>query len=332
MEIRKIKKEELHLLQNFLDTKWKKNHSLVKSKELLDFQHLHNNYYNYYACIDDDTIWAILGFIPTTLYDESIINNDCWGAIWKNSEDCPYEGIGIELMETLLANEGKDSFGAIGISTIAKKIYKLFGMKISYLSHYYIANNSISSFNVGQNLIIENTLQFINEDCEIKRIVDLSFVDDTLVSYYPIKSIKYLINRYQNHPIYKYLFYGIYQYGILRSIFVIRRITVENTSILRIVDIYGVLDGLPKLYNHFQALLKDENCEYIDCLNFGIEESVFLELGFTIHDNSSNKIIIPNYFEPFEKKNITIEIAYFAKDRKYVAFKGDSDQDRPNVL
>jgi hypothetical protein len=42
-------------------------------------------------------------------------------------------------------------------------------------------------------------------------------------------------------------------------------------------------------------------------------------------------LIIPNYFEPFEQKNVKIELAYKA-DFPYVAFKGDSDQDRPNIL
>ena len=39
-----------------------------------------------------------------------------------------------------------------------------------------------------------------------------------------------------------------------------------------------------------------------------------------------------NYFEPFEQRNVKIEIAYKTKGDNYVAFKADSDQDRPNIL
>ena len=38
------------------------------------------------------------------------------------------------------------------------------------------------------------------------------------------------------------------------------------------------------------------------------------------------------YFEPFEQCNVKIDIAWKADYDNYVAFKGDSDQDRPNIL
>jgi hypothetical protein len=43
------------------------------------------------------------------------------------------------------------------------------------------------------------------------------------------------------------------------------------------------------------------------------------------------ELIIPSYFEPFEQRNVKIELAYKAKFQ-YVAFKGDADQDRPNIV
>ena len=39
-----------------------------------------------------------------------------------------------------------------------------------------------------------------------------------------------------------------------------------------------------------------------------------------------------NYFEPFLKKNVSIEMAYKAKENNYAIFKADSDQDRPNKI
>ena len=41
--------------------------------------------------------------------------------------------------------------------------------------------------------------------------------------------------------------------------------------------------------------------------------------------------IVPNYFEPFLKQNINIDYAFKSKS-PYVIFKGDSDQDRPNLI
>ncbi|EOW3520763.1 hypothetical protein ACOWVB_000374 [Campylobacter coli] len=54
-------------------------------------------------------------------------------------------------------------------------------------------------------------------------------------------------------------------------------------------------------------------------------------MGFNLK-KQEDKNIIPNYFEPFEKKNILIKFAYKTKVNNYAIFKGDSDQDRPSVL
>ena len=71
-----------------------------------------------------------------------------------------------------------------------------------------------------------------------------------------------------------------------------------------------------------------ENAEYIDCLNYGISQETFLNMGFLVREN----IIIPNYFEPFEQRNVDIEFAFSSKSDEYVIFKGDSDQDRPSFF
>lgn len=54
-------------------------------------------------------------------------------------------------------------------------------------------------------------------------------------------------------------------------------------------------------------------------------------MGFELLD-LDGETIVPNYFEPFEQRNVKIEIAYKTKGDNYVAFKADSDQDRPNIL
>ena len=53
-------------------------------------------------------------------------------------------------------------------------------------------------------------------------------------------------------------------------------------------------------------------------------------MGFLEKNNDHE--VIPNYFEPFLKKNVSIEFAYKAKENNYAIFKADSDQDRPNKI
>ena len=46
----------------------------------------------------------------------------------------------------------------------------------------------------------------------------------------------------------------------------------------------------------------------------------------------SDDDIIPNHFEPFQKKNVDTIIAYkLSNEKKFFFFKGDADSDRPNV-
>ena len=57
--------------------------------------------------------------------------------------------------------------------------------------------------------------------------------------------------------------------------------------------------------NQFSKLLGKYDAEYIDFYNFGIEDTTLHNAGFSKKTNS-DKIVIPNYFEPFEMKNIDI--------------------------
>jgi len=147
-------------------------------------------------------------------------------------------------------------------------------------------------------------------------------------NYYPHKSLIYIRNRYVHHPSYHYDIYGIYSKEVLRSVFVLREVLVEGSRCLRIVDWIGQFEEIPDLRNEFQKLLVKRDAEYIDLMNYGIRSEVLNRIGFLKKDKN---IIIPNNFEPFERKNATILLAFKTDRGKFTAFKGDSDQDRPNA-
>jgi hypothetical protein len=64
----------------------------------------------------------------------------------------------------------------------------------------------------------------------------------------------------------------------------------------------GNLSDLPNLHSDFQSILQSADAEYIDFINYGIRENIFPNMGFQKLD-VNGKIIIPNYFEPFEQHN-----------------------------
>ena len=68
--------------------------------------------------------------------------------------------------------------------------------------------------------------------------------------------------------------------------------------------------------------------EYLDILNFGIEDIYFEKAGLLKLD-PRKPVVIPNHYEPFEQKNVHLHFA-MKTDKPYVIFKGDGDQDRPS--
>jgi hypothetical protein len=327
-------------LKEFIDRHWKKGHALVVSQVLLDFQHYEKetDTYNYIIAVNkiSDEIDGLIGFIPTHHYDRNLaVEKDYWGAIWKIRTDVNNEEIktlGLYLLESFKEATAFSTFGAIGISKVAKKIYKALKYDIGILNQYYMLNREKTTFviaNVVDNTVPKNT-QVGGSNFRISEIESLEGVTPLECEYSPKKSITYLVNRYLKHPIYKYKFLGIYNGHDLKTILVTRTIHVNNARVIRIVDMLGNINLLPNLFDQLQARLIDEDAEYIDFVNYGISEDLFLQLGFTklIVDGNTT---IPNYFEPFEKANIEIEFA--SKSTKpYIIFKGDSDQDRPNII
>lgn len=343
MPIYKVKHvpfEEKDKLLSFLDNHWKKGHSLVVSEKLLDFQHKNVKNHTYNFIVGENTITgeydALVGYIPISQFDESLENyGDYWGAIWKIREDVSNEeinNVGYYIWRQLFKLPHFQSYAAIGISSVAKRIYEASRMNIGYLNHYYMLNRQVNDFKIARNVKDKNygVHSKVSNDFRVVWLSVEELVDTQLEPVYrPFKSIAYLINRYDKHPIYEYCFLGIYHGDHLTSIWVVRKIKLNGAKIIRVVDVLGELCG--HLYDQLQWVLQAENAEYMDFLNYGINNEVFKDMGFSLLD-FNEELIIPNYFEPFEPRNVKIELAYKAKYKDYVAFKGDSDQDRPNVI
>ena len=333
MEIRKVKKEEYQMLVDFLREYWKRDHTLIKSKQLMDFQHLDGDTYNFYAAIEEGEIYAVNGFIKTSSYDESLIEeDDIWGAIWKSRADVHKGELGLWLKEAMSENEKRSSMGGIGLSDMAYKINKKTGSNMGYLHQYYVANRMITDFAIGKELKVDKKIHPKAIGWRIEQNIRLLNIQEPCNTYRPRKTKTYFENRYLYHPVYKYIFWGIYHNEDLVSVWSVRRITVNGNSVFRVIDVLGRIDVLPDLTENLQQILKEESCEYIDFLNYGIKSEVFEKIGFTELDLDQDSIVVPTYFEPFERRNVKIRLSYRAKYDEYVVFKGDADQDRPNIL
>lgn len=335
--IRFCKKDELKLLQNFIDKHWRKGHVLATSKELFEFQHLYDQFddYTFAIALNNETgeIDGAFGLIDYWKYDTThTIPNAGWTAIWKVRDDVNNSeigGVAFKLLKFLLANGCVDVFCSLGISQIYKGIATKMHFTVGEMNHYYIVNNKITDFKVICKPEVNTPSN--TKGYTINTLPSLDNVELAINNLNPFKNIVFYRNRYENHPFFKYVFWGVYQKEELKAVFVIRHINVNGRRIIRIMDIIGDLCPQYSIYDSIQKIIGECNAEYVDCLNAGIDETLFIKLGFT-KINREYGTIIPEHLNPLELKYIPLEYAYISEKEPVVIFKGDGDQDRPNSL
>lgn len=332
-EIRFCRNDELILLQDFLAKYWSKNHVLVSSSKLLLWQHFNaeDKTINFVVAFNKKKkeFDAILGFIPSGQFDENLRKTDIWLAIWKVKEEFASTGIGLQVLMFLTNKYKPSSIGISGASEDAMKIYRAFGYKTGLLRHFYIKNDSLDNYKIAKFDKFKNFNLPSNPSLKIKKISAEEFLNANIsYQYSPLKTKKYFINRYLKNPFYEYIFNSIQINKKIVSVFIARKIIVNNNSCFRIVDWIGEFQK--NMNFQFQDFLEINNAEYIDLMCKTPNDEEIIEMGFI--EKNLNVEVIPNFFEPFLKKNIDILYAYKAKHQNYAFFKADSDQDRPNMI
>ena len=112
-----------------------------------------------------------------------------------------------------------------------------------------------------------------------------------------------------------------------------RRVHANGAHVLRVVDIIGDTSWLADAAHALQREVVLAGAEYLDVMQWGIDPEVLSAAGF-VSVGEYPDLILPNYFAPFEQRNIVIELAVnvFTDDAPVALFRADSDQDRPNLV
>ena len=316
----------------FVDNKWKKGHILGNLEEMMLWQHgsPDGGTVNFAVAIDTEIqcIYAVLGCIPLWKYDAALqSSNDLWLSLWKaDTGDAPVQNIGLRLLEYLEQHFQPATLGVTGIKKRVRVLFEWLGYTTGVMTQYVFVNRNKSEFTIAE---ISGMPETPVEESRyaLVELASLEGVEIDIPATRPAKSITYLVNRYAHHPIYRYRFFGVKAGDAVKAVVVVRKIEQNGSACLRITDILGDISTMGGWGSELQSLLEKEGAEFIDCYNFGIDAAVFERLGFgTVGSN----MVIPNYFEPFERKAVEIRFAYKNNtDLDYVIFKGDSDQDRP---
>lgn len=333
-KIRLCRREEYKKLVDFLRKYWDKNHVFCRNREIFEFQHgdASNGEYDFIVAVHNETneIHAVLGFISTSRYDGKDAENPeaVFGALWKTRNDIYNNEIGklgLGVLYFLLKKFPNSAYITLGLSKFSQKIYSALHFDFGVMSHYYIASKYTLQFCIAENPFV-NKHSKINNDYSLEEMEDVPM--DFSSVYYPNKNREYIKKRYINHPFYKYKLIGVFRYKKVAAIWITRFVDMDGKRCIRIVDIIGNMEGVKNIEGNIHVFLQKYDAEYIDCYNYGIDKKVFFNAGFAIVEDN---VVIPNYFEPFEKKSIIIHYAALSK-RPIAIFKGDCDQDRPNLL
>lgn len=332
-EIRCCRHDEYEKLVDFLREHWSENHIFCKSKKIFEFQHgtARDGKYDFLIAVNKETeeIHAVLGYISSSLYDLTDKENPkaIYGAIWKvrdDIENVEIKKLGLAILYHLIKMFPNSTYITLGLSSYSQTIYNAMHYDFGLMNHYYVANSEKKNPIIISDPIILNQYP-ARDDFVIKYIDDAQEIDNV---YEPNKNPEYVRNRYLRHPMYSYKLLGIYENDCLLCEWVTRKIAVGGNSCIRIVDMIGDLSKVGNISKQLQEYMHNEDCEYVDCYNHGIEDEVFTDVGFI---KKSGSTIVPNYFEPFEKRNVDIHYATNGRGN-IVIFKADADQDRPNML
>jgi len=338
---------EIAEAMRFIGRFWAHGHVLSTSRKLMDWQHRSSVEGRDYDLVlarraEDGEILGLLGFVSTRRYDPALERtNTLWFALWKVREDAGIAGLGLMMYRFLISQERHTGVGTLGISAQAERIYQALGYRMGVLNQYFLLNPSLKTYHLVRipphwkppRAAHHGCVRYIPVDQDALRAMRIRDLDlGGRDAFHPAKTPHYFLQRYGMHPFYRYGVYLVVREGRSLGLAALRRIDHEGCRALRLVDYLGHEQGIEEAGPAFQALLEEHRAEYIDVLNTGLSESHFAGAGMTRVD-LSGEVIIPNYFEPYQCKNVAVCYAFHAPDgRPHILFKADADQDRPNCL
>lgn len=322
----------------FIAEHWQAQHIFVESPDVFDWQYrAPDGGYHMAIAHSGDKMLGILGYIPTGRFDPKLGFGEIMLAIWKVREDIAPPSLGLGLLKLIEKTHAASVIGAIGISDMVVPIYKAFKYTVGTLEHVALIPQRHADFAIAHGAGIDAVFRE-GEDKAVLTVLrnrpDHSIrqqIDSLAGGLAGLqKSWAYIEERYLNHPWYSYSVATIGSEQALQSVLVWRRVKVDGASILRIVDVVGDIASLAQVANALAQIVRDADAEYIDLLGCGFEMAGLRAAGFA-SPSWNIGLILPNYFAPFEQRNIEIKFAYKA-DRPLCLFRADSDQDRPNCV
>ena len=316
----------------FIDEHWRKGDALALSRDFFEWSFVRNGDVSIIIGIDESEqkLYGIQGYMPYT--DDEF--PDCAGTIWKTIRCSDDNMLGLHLADYMHTKIPMRYYAGAGMRDRAMRVAKINGGTVVAMDHYYRLNEhkKISDYKIAVVAEIK-TAKYIETNASLNKIKGIDefkycIEEKELINCIFKKDYRYIERRYFKHPIYSYDLWRIDNpRNNSSSVLVTRTEQYLGAKACKIVDFFGPADNFSYIGKTTELLMDKEDYEYIDVYSYGFETSYYEQSGFVRCDvNSIN--IIPNYFQPFEQRNVQIflEKPWF---EGLVLFRGDGDQDRP---
>ena len=313
-------------IMKFLDVYWRKGHIFARDEKFFRYFFQEDDKVNFVISEENGIINAMEGFVP---YGKT--KRDIMLSMWKaNHTGDPV--LGIKIFDYIRKNADVRIMASPGINTKTIPLYEYFGYPTGKMKHWYRLNGNVE-YKIA--VIKDNTvLPVKNLSARFKEFTTMDELTASMdMEKYkasnpkPYKENFYIKHRYFDHPIWKYHCFGLVKDDdTVHTVFFYRVQECNGSQVIRLVDCIGDFNDFAKIGTVLDELLKRHNAEYVDLYEAGLNDELLKQAGLIEVETTEN--IIPEYFAPYEQRNI--DIYYFTTDDEIVLFKGDGDQDRPN--
>lgn len=328
MEIRLAEKKDIPRVMEFIRENWSENHILATKSEFMEYQHCsRDDKFTYVLAEEKGKIFGVEGYIPMNGENQP----DIAGALWKVIPS-DYFMLGKTIRDELIRLTKCRYMCSPGINmNTSGRVLGMYGQFVEKMEHYYRLSD-LPEYRIA---VINEKKITSPEICGEKSLVRVSsfeemsrcLSDEYLKIKVPYKDKKYLEHRYFKHPVFEYDVYAIAG-DEQRSFVIVREIEINGSKMAKIVDYIGEDEDLIGLSEAWDQLMKENGYEYIDIYCYGIARNILETSGFVKREENDVNII-PNYFEPYEARNVDIYFVSNILDNLHL-YRGDGDQDRPN--
>ena len=309
------------------------NHVFTRRRDVFDNCHLIEDRLTFILAVGAET-GKIYGFISYALNNHDFDHPDISAPMFQTLKTSN-QSLGIDMVLALQKLTNCRALCSPGIVKKTKGLYDFLGYQTGLMQHYYRLGN-VDEFKIchiehvpelAQALPVQYTMRQLHTMDEIQD----AFAFEDYRDVVPYRDAWSVQRRYFENIGYEYAIQGIFdEGGTCRALLVGRTIECNGAKMFKIIDYLGDDEALAHCQDALGAFIADGGYEYVDFYEFGIDADIMEQAGFTLREKKDTNII-PNYFEPFEQRNVDI-YCYTTYPGKFHIYRTDSGQDRPNFI